>query len=206
MNWDHWKARREIQERWERLKGTSQRWNVIREAYALEMPLIMAAREEGGSVNPYFLDWEMTPIERLAWMDIRGMGLPLLPQFPVGGVFIDFGDPWTRVGVELDGAAFHDAKKDLHRDNKLKEIGWKIFRVKGRTAAKILPNPFDNHHELRFPGEWEDALFEWGLNDSSGFFWALKQVYFSDHPRDRDVAMRIICRFQLANFDLTDGD
>lgn len=203
---DHFKARRAIQERWEMHKDTPERWVIIRDAYALEMPRIMEAREAGGSVNPYFLDWVMTPIERLAWMDIRGMGIPLLPQFPIDRVFVDFGDPWLKIAVELDGAAYHDDVRDLARDKKLLELGWKVFRFKGRTAAKILPRPFDNAYDLRYDGEFERNLIDWGLNDSSGFFWALQQVYFIERSRYKDVALRILSNFQLANFDLTEDD
>lgn len=190
---------RSLKEKWARDKDTPQRWQIIRDAYALMLPRIME-----GPVNPYFLDWDFTPIERLAWMDIRGGGLPLYPQFPVGRVFLDFADPVLKIGVELDGAAYHEDKRDLARDKVLVEQGWKIFRVKGREAAKIISNPFESQYDLKGLGKWRDALLEWGMSDSTGFFWALERVYYKPHFGDRDIALEIMARHQLAYFGLED--
>lgn len=197
MDLDNYKKIHALQDKWALYKETPQRWQIIRDAYALMLPGIME-----GYVNPYFLDWDFTPIERLAWMDIRGMGLPLYPQFPVGRVFIDFADPVSKVGVELDGAAYHEHAKDLARDTVLAKQGWKIYRVKGRDAVKIVPSPFDREGELKASGEWRDALIRWGMSDSSGFFWALDRVYYRTKFGDRDTATDIVGRHQIADFDI----
>lgn len=188
-----------LAEKWNRLKDTPERWQIIRDAYALVLPQLMK-----GPVNPYFLDWDFTPIERLAWMDIRGRGLRLYPQFPVSRVFIDFADPVRKIGVEIDGAAYHGRAKDLVRDTALAEQGWKIFRVPGREAVKVVPNPFDTQSELKASGEWRSALINWGMSDSSGFFWALDRVFYRTTFVDRDAAIEIVSKHQLADFDFED--
>lgn len=199
MGFDNYKKMRALGDRWTRDKDTPARWQIIRDAYALMLPKIMEGR-----VNPYFLEWDFTPIERLAWMDIRGGGIPMYPQFPVGRVFIDFADPVLKIGVELDGAAYHQHEKDLARDTELAKRGWKIFRVKGRDAVKIVPNPFESQYDFVHDGDWRQALLDWGMSDSTGFFWALDRVFYRPHYGDRDVAVEIVGRHQLAYFDIED--
>jgi very-short-patch-repair endonuclease len=201
---EHLKKRIGFEERWEVSKGTKDRWQLIRDIYDYMLPRIMKAAEQGGTVNPYIVDWDMTPIERLAWMDIRGTGLPLYPQFPVGRVFLDFADPYRKIGVELDGAAFHEHDRDLARDNKLVEQGWKIFRIKGRVATKIIPNPFEYSQHPRNSGDFFEEFQQWAVNDSTGFFWALKEFFYRENPRHKSWAYDVLSRFQLADFDLED--
>lgn len=201
MDLSNYKKIEALKDRWEIGKDTPQRWQIIRDAYELMLPRIME-----GYVNPYFLDWDFTPIENLAWMDIRGRGLPLYPQFPVGRVFIDFADPVRKIGVELDGAAYHDHAKDLARDTALLNQGWKIFRVKGRDAVKVVPNPFENQYDVVYAEDLRKALLGWGMSDSSGFFWALDRVYYRTKTGDRDVAADIVARHQIADFDIFDTE
>lgn len=201
MDFDNYRKLQLLGDRWEQSKDTPERWNLIREAYALILPEIME-----GPVSPYFFEWDFTPIERLAWMDIRGRGLRLYPQFPVGRVFIDFADPVRKIGVEIDGAAYHEHAKDLARDTALAQQGWKIFRVKGCDAVKVVQNPFDNQGELEASGEWRNALIEWGMSDSSGFFWALDRIYYKTKFGDRNSALEILARHHIADFDVFEAE
>lgn len=199
MDFDNYRQIQALKERWMQVKDSPMRWQIIRDVYALMLPKIME-----GPVNPYFLDWDFTPIERLAWMDIRGGGIPMYPQFPIGRAFIDFADPILKIGVELDGAAYHEHKKDLARDMHLAKQGWRIFRVKGKDAVKVVPNPFESQYDLVYAGDWRKALLEWGMTDSTGFFWALERVFYKTHLGDRDVAIEIVGGHQIADFDLED--
>jgi hypothetical protein len=84
--------------------------------------------------EPYEIaDWGaiFTPIEEAAWQDIRCMGLPLWPQLPVGRFMLDFGNPVLKVGLECDGARFHNAVRDAARDQALAQMGWRIYRAPG---------------------------------------------------------------------------
>ena len=105
----------------------------IRRAYEEKMPLII---KYGGQTDPYFMQWEFTPIEWHAWQCIRMDGLPMFPQVPVGRRFIDFGDPIKKIGIEVDGKDWHDEQKDRARDAELKDHGWIIFRIKGSEIVK----------------------------------------------------------------------
>jgi hypothetical protein len=57
-------------------ENTTEKWNAIREAYRLNLPMIMKYESRGRGVDPYFLDWfnQMTPIEEIVWNDIRCNG------------------------------------------------------------------------------------------------------------------------------------
>ncbi len=82
----------------------------------------------------YFIDWVkyMTPIENRAWQDMAGFDMELMPQYPVGNVFVDFGNPEKKIALELDGKIYHNAEKDYLRDKKLfDEYGWIVYRAKG---------------------------------------------------------------------------
>ena len=97
--------------------------------------------------NPYMLDWEFTPIEKIAWNHIRTEGsLALYPQYPVDRFYLDFGNPFLKIGLELDGKDFHEKSKDIKRDLILKEHGWKIYRIKGNECFS----------ELSFINTWDD--------------------------------------------------
>jgi very-short-patch-repair endonuclease len=60
-----------------------------------------------------------------------------VPQFQVrsGASIIarlDFAYPRDRIGIELDGAAYHSGsdarKRDRQRDNRLSAMGWRLLR------------------------------------------------------------------------------
>jgi len=90
-------------------------------------------------ISPYFYKWEtvFTPIEKRAWHDIRILGLPLYPQIPVGKYFIDFGDPIKKIGVEVDGAAWHkDERRDNERQQAIENMGWEIWRIPGSACYR----------------------------------------------------------------------
>src|SRR5690606_8034649 len=90
--------------------------------------------------EPFF----MSPIERIAWCSIKNQRkIQLYPQYPIGKYFVDFGNPFHKIALELDGKNFHDEEKDYIRDSELKEIGWTVFRVKG-TRKTVHPISFNS--------------------------------------------------------------
>lgn len=190
-----------LRKRWARCRDSHLRWPIIREAYAQALPdILMTGRD------PYILDWNFTPIEFLAWQDIRASGLPLYPQFPALQYFIDFADPVLQIGVELDGAAYHDRSKDTKRDEELWRHGWRIFRVPGfKSLASGAEWPLERGEKER--DEWLRDIAEWGERWSEGFFWALKTRYYKRDPEPDlyDVAEWILARAHYANFELSEN-
>lgn len=189
-------------------------WNMIRAAYREQLPKIMEARAWGKRcrTSPYFIDWlpMFTPIESYAWQDIRANCLPLYPQFPVDNVFIDFADPYLRIGVELDGKEYHEHGRDLARDGALWAKGWRIFRVRGRNS---LPSPSDsspigNRSSFHGDSEYASEIVSWSMRWSEGFFWALRKVYYSSNWEGPEfaAAASILEGHRIADFPiLTDS-
>lgn len=109
----------------------------IRNAYRKYGPLL----EKGMRLSPYDLgiDWmgKMSPIEEKVWADIRYLGLPLYPQVPVLGYFIDFGDFKNKIGIEVDSDKWHKNKeKDGQRQREIENEGWTIHRIPSRKTGK----------------------------------------------------------------------
>lgn len=183
-------------------------WNLIREKYQHHLPEILQVRATGlrSRLNPYFIDWIplFTPIEMNAWCDIRYWGLPFYPQFPVANKFIDFADPFFKIGVELDGAAYHDKQKDRQRDEELYRLGWKIFRVTGRQS---MPGP--KEWPISEPLNTIDIekVITWAIKHSEGFFWALRQFYYTHAPAKqyKIAAEHILASHTLVDFPLAEG-
>jgi hypothetical protein len=127
-------------EHWDADRETPRRWNALRKFYGG----VADRLESGERFDPYFIDWhrEFSPIESLAWVQIRQLGLRFFPQYPIGKFFVDFADPCKRIVIECDGKAFHDPAKDAERDAVLRSMGWQVVRMTGR--ALNLP---DEHPE-----------------------------------------------------------
>jgi hypothetical protein len=103
--------------------------------------------------------------------------MPLYPQYPVLNYFVDFGDPWQRIGIEADGWSYHDEGKDLRRDEELFELGWKVFRI---PAAQTLPGclePDDEFRELEERAQ-RARLSLWLLETSDGIIRAIRALYY----------------------------
>lgn len=115
-------------------------WQKIHAFYARVNPEIMAAPSSEWAIDPYAWDvgiLEMTPIEAWLWSDIRAAGAVMYPQYPVAGVFVDFGNPVAKVAIECDGAAYHqDKQKDAARDALLSSLGWTVYRITGSDCRK----------------------------------------------------------------------
>lgn len=114
-------------------------WSRIRKHYARLGPRIMAAPRDEWAFDAYLWDngmMQMTPIEAWLWADLREVNAIVYPQFPIGGVFVDFANPVAKVAIECDGAAYHlDADKDRRRDERLQALGWTVYRIPGRICA-----------------------------------------------------------------------
>lgn len=102
----------------------------IKEAYKSVIDDIF----NGIRIDPYFFNWipYFSPIECEAWSVVRDLSIPMYPEYPACGYFIDFADPVKKIGVELDGKQYHNPKKDKARDLILSKSGWLIYRIPGR--------------------------------------------------------------------------
>lgn len=132
--------------------------------------------------NPYPLDWQMilTPIEMNAWLTIRMKGdIVLYPQYPVLNYHLDFANPGLKIGLELDGAEFHNKERDLKRDRKLRELGWKIYRISGKEMNRDNYKILQEINELDDEDEQYRELEYWLTKTGNGIIEAIKESYFS---------------------------
>lgn len=98
----------------------------------------------------YPVDWIriFTPIEDLAWGEIRRHCLPMWPQYPVGRFFADFADPKKKIVIECDGFKYHDRVRDADRDREMAGMGWTVYRVPGADCKRITEDPADVYELL----------------------------------------------------------
>jgi very-short-patch-repair endonuclease len=165
--------------------------DIIRKAYKLVMPDILSVSEKrrGGKISPYFLDFcnEFTPIENNSWMTIRCLGVPLYPQLPVRNYFLDFGNPFYKIGLEIDGKEFHkDTLKDTMRDEELDSMGWRIFRITGSESNRDYIHPSDLLDEAKDEcednGDYKKRVEDWIFNTGDGVITSIHNIYFSPNP------------------------
>ena len=132
-----------------------------------------------GDYEPYLIcaNWElmMSPIERIVWGDLRYHGLRFYPQYPAGIYFIDFADPETMVGIEVDGEAYHrDRVKDEKRQQKLEKLGWKIVRIDGWEVVE--KHEFYIHKILEAM-KYKRQMPQFSEEDDCGQQWDLDEVF-----------------------------
>ena len=138
----------------------------------------------------------------------------MYPEFPVLSYFVDFGNPFLKIAIEADSEKYHDKEKDMERDRKLSEIGWKTFRV----SYKENFTPFKEFGEISemISNGNEDEGFEektnWMLNTSDGVVDAIEFFYFmSDEQKSHlmekfpnyvDLAEQTLKKHRLIDFPL----
>lgn len=174
------------------LEKITDKWGFFRQIYMENISKILETSQKDIKKwsQVYYVDWSshFSPIEAIAWSSIRETGnVVLYPQFPVFNYFIDFANPFLRIGLELDGKAFHNDNKDFEKDIKLKRFGWKIFRVTGKEANEI----YLTNNELDEKGivgnEKKEAIEHWILNTCDGVINSIKYWYFlNEKERQQD--------------------
>lgn len=160
----------------------------IRSAYAAVLPEWMADYDATGNMfnDPYLMDWKFSPIEQLVWGDIRNMALPFYPQLPALNYFLDFGNPFLKIGIECDGKQWHDKARDAVRDERLAAAGWMIFRIEGHECNRSVDRYWDGAEEDR-PQIDHGKFFG---ETAEGVLLAIKHRYFDSQPaRERGYMM-----------------
>lgn len=209
---DEYARRHKLKLEFLELNKITDQWGYIRQAYMENIASIIEVSKNNTSnwINPYFLDWNMvfSPIETVAWNSIRSIGkIVLYPQVPLFNYFVDFANPYLKIGLELDGKDYHNKHEDKTRDEMLAKFGWKIFRVKGSECQTSFRdfNDIQSDFELT-PEEKEEELENWMLNSCDGVINAIKQVYFVEKEyqvkQTIDLSYRTLDRHRLAQFEI----
>ena len=193
------------------LSAITDKWGYLRQIYMEMLPWIIerARVDVVTPINVYPIDWSryFSPIEQLAWASIRSHYMALYPQFPVFNSFIDFANPYLRIGLELDGKDYHDPIKDKIRDEMLYKHGWKIFRVTGKEAnAKFVSLDIIQERSQEQGIEWYDTddFEHWLMNTCDGVVYAIKQVYFKRNEDSQyyNMLYKTLDKHNLVHFDI----
>lgn len=168
----------------------------ILKAYKRVLPGWFQLYERTGHMHfdPYIHDWKFSKIESNVWGDIRGVGIPLYPQFPAERFFLDFANPFLKIGIECDGKEFHDRKRDEIRDKLLAEAGWMIFRMPGHECVRQYDLNLIEDFETRRARE---LMHNFHHDTSEGVLYALKWAYFGGNkpwPCSDDVLHSALSR------------
>lgn len=180
---DTYATTRKLSIDFDKLDKITDKWGYLRQVYMENIPEILHVANGSKTqwAQVYHLDWPsfFSPIERIAWGSIRDLGyIVLYPQFPLFNYFIDFANPFLKIGLELDGQEYHNPVKDRERDQMLAEYGWKIFRVSGAEAHTRYMN-ISEIEERDVEGVKKQEMVEhWLLNTCDGVIFALRYWYF----------------------------
>lgn len=158
--------------------------NRVRDYYKDFERLIINSTIKGQWQNVYAFDWasSFSEAEFQAWQVIRLTPRCLMyPQYPVDKYFVDFGNPYYQIALEVDGKEYHlDKEKDIQRDKALLELGWKTFRITGSEAFRMIDGIEEINHR-----DWDDldpdqrdVVSNWFMNTADGVIEALTRFYF----------------------------
>ena len=79
--------------------------------------------------------WEMVVHQERIW----GLFYPIIPQYQVGKYFLDFAMPVIKLGMEIDGLAYHNGQesfmKDRRRQREIESQGWRIVRFAAKEIS-----------------------------------------------------------------------
>lgn len=132
----------------------------------------------------YPVDWTpvFSPIEDMAWGEIRAHSLPFWPQYPIGNYFADFADPIKKIVIECDGREFHSRSKDLARDQYMNGQGWRVYRISGADCNRILQSPWEVIGDMALEedcAEAERLIREWMHSTIDGLVASIATVHFA---------------------------
>ena len=166
---------------------------VLRQYYMEAMPEIIerARTSPTAGVDPYPFDWKFNENERNLWATIRGLAVVFYPEFPVFNRFIDFGNPYLKIGLEADSKKHHSQEDDIFRDSQLRRVGWTLFHLTYEESKRVVPG-LGEIRELKVEDrdfDETEMLEELLFTTADGVVSAIEYFYFMDedarHGRDQ---------------------
>lgn len=113
-------------------------YRLIKKFYILNEPEILKHQKRNFFKVYATPIWKfMNEVEQHFYVQCMSIGGPALyPLYFAHGYYLDFAIPYLKIGIEIDGKAFHDAEKDAKRDGDLTEFGWSIIRISASDVLK----------------------------------------------------------------------
>jgi very-short-patch-repair endonuclease len=163
---------------------------VIRAAYQYYLPSILEAARTGHSLDPNIVTWDFSQVEDDTWHQIRALGLPFYPKFPVLDYFADFADPFRKISIEVSKRELHSTKSHNLREKLMQQAGWKVYRVPSRTTLRYLDGAFtadiaraieeaiNNEHPF---SEENRSYLEMAESTLDGYLLALRRRHYTKY-------------------------
>jgi hypothetical protein len=135
---------------------------IIKQKYEKILPHII--KNKSCYVDPYIVNWHgvINENEYNLFERFRAIGTPMYPQYPVGKYWLDFGNPYYKVGIEADSKAHHDLEKDIIRDRELQKMGWKVYHIPSRLSftQKVVDTSCVYDDDEEYEPVWKEYLTE----------------------------------------------
>lgn len=193
----------------------SGRCAILKQFYTSKTPEIIRKAKRNSRVwgiDPYAFDWQFNQNEQALWGAIRRASLVIYPEFPVLDRFVDFGNPFLRIALEADSQRYHNRQKDIVRDSKLLDAGWKVFRTSYQESIAPFVPLGDIAEMIRSGRDQEasQAMHDWLLETSDGVVDAIDFLYFMSrgerearmqkYPPYLPLAIRTLKKHRLVEF------
>lgn len=163
---------------------------VIKAAYKHYLPSIMEAARTGHHMDPNIVTWKFLSVEDDVWYQIRALGLPFYPQFPILDYYASFADPFRKIAIELNRKKLHNKRQDNFREQQMRKAGWEVYRLSGRTATRYLEGAFsaDVAREIEEAinsehpfSEENKSYLEMAESTLDGYLLVLRRRYYSKY-------------------------
>jgi very-short-patch-repair endonuclease len=115
---------------------------VLQAAYRHYLPSILETAKSGHLLDPNIITWEFSPIEDATWHQIKTLGLPFYPQFPILEYFADFADPFRKIAIEVNRRELHSTRSHNIRKKLMRQAGWEVYRIPTCAAMRYLEDIF----------------------------------------------------------------
>jgi hypothetical protein len=110
-------------------------------------------------------DWHsvLNEVQRVIYDEIKSAGVRLYPFYPIGSGFINFGNPFKRIGIEIlyKNFGFKEKQEKIER---FKIEGWTVYTFETKYISYILEKLFDNVKDEYYGESFEELDSEDKLN------------------------------------------
>jgi hypothetical protein len=96
------------------------------------------------------INWEnsLNRIHLKIYHDIKTIGVWLYPYYPLGGFFLDFGNPFKKIGIEILYKD-HGKKNKEKRLAYFKRMGWQIYLIESINTYYSAADTFEYYNSSK---------------------------------------------------------
>jgi len=92
-------------------------------------------------------DWPnvLNEIQIEIFREIKSVGVCLYPFYPIGDSFINFGNPFSKIGLEIIYKDYIQEKEN--KINEFKKKGWKVYKINTNHDRSTLEELFKRKYK-----------------------------------------------------------